>query len=120
MATTEDIQRQHGESHTRAATRLGDGIDRAMQDADARLNRLVERLRNAAHGSPAFETASRDAQRVLDWFHSRAQDLEAELRTLSNRAAEAAESLDPRKGRGDGNERPPRNFGSFDTDVGGG
>lgn len=118
MATTEDIQRQQSESYSRAAARLGDGIDRAMQDADARLNRLVERLRAASHGSPAFEAASRDAQRVLDWFHSRGQDLEAELRTLSNRAAEAAESLDPRRGR---DERPGRNAqASFDADVGGG
>jgi hypothetical protein len=97
MAQTEDIGQHQQESGTRTTSSLGDGIERAMRDADKRLTRLLDKLHRAAQGSAAFEGAERDAKRVLDWLQAKTHELEGELQRVAHGAGAAAKNLTARK-----------------------
>ncbi len=97
MATTEDIAEHQQESGKRTTSSLGDGIERAMADADKRLTRLMDKLHRAARGSAAFEGAQRDAKRVLDWLQAKSHELESELQKVAHNAGAAVKNGAARK-----------------------
>ena len=79
MAETNGIGTTQPESGTRTTSSLGEGIERAMAEAEEGLAALVKRLGSAAQGSAAFAAAEKDARRVLGWLRAKARELEAEL-----------------------------------------
>jgi chromosome segregation ATPase len=105
MATPEDIAEHQQESGTRTTHKLGDGIERAMADAEKRISRLLDKLHSAAQGSAAFEGAERDTKRVLEWFKARTHELETELEKLAKDVGSAAHRV---TGRKDHKEQPER------------
>ena len=105
MAQTEDIAGHQQESGKRTTSSLGDGIERAMADADKRLRRLVDKLHGAARGSAAFEGAERDAKRVLDWLQVKSHELEVELKKVAHDAGAAAKDFAARKEHREPEER---------------
>jgi hypothetical protein len=101
MAQTEDIEQHQQESGTRTTSSLGDGIERAMRDADRRLKGLLDKLHGAVRGSAAFEGAERDAKRVLDWLQAKSHELEAELKKVAHDAGAAVKNVAARKEHGE-------------------
>ena len=76
---------------------LGDGIEKAMADAEKRITRLLDKLHHSARGSAAFEGAERDVTRVLGWFEAKAHELEGELKKLAKGGGEPAGGATPPK-----------------------
>jgi hypothetical protein len=85
MAETQDIETHQERQEKNAASSIKDGIGRAMDDADRRITRLVDRLHNTARGSQAFRGAEADARRVLAWFEAKTHELDSELQKLTGR-----------------------------------